>query len=246
MAVVCDAPAAHPMIDHGQLHRDGYLLLRGAIPADWLEPLRAAFDAGETEDWPVPRGRDWRHSLLDLDPTVQALCRLPPVLAAAGILLGLLVWGVFVSIGLGVLLLSSALAFGVLKTLGAAYLVYLGVRMMVKPREGLETEAPRSAASSRGWLLRGLLTNLLNPKVGVFYLSFLPQFVPATANLALGSFLLACVHVALSLGWFALIIGATASVGRLLRRPGAIRWLDRGTGLVLVGFGLRLAASSRS
>lgn len=76
------------MIDHDQLHRDGYLLLRGAIPADWLEPLRAAFDRGETADWPVPRGRDWRHSLLDLDPAVQALCRLPPLLAAAGSLIG--------------------------------------------------------------------------------------------------------------------------------------------------------------
>lgn len=76
------------MTDHEQLHRDGYVLLRGAIPADWIDPLRAAFDAGETADWPVPRGRDWRHSLLDLDPTVQALCRLPPLLAAAGSLIG--------------------------------------------------------------------------------------------------------------------------------------------------------------
>jgi threonine/homoserine/homoserine lactone efflux protein len=118
------------------------------------------------------------------------------------------------------------------------------VGLLLKPRDAYDTVSADSRRRSP--FARGLITNLLNPKVGVFYMSFLPQFVPAGANLALGSFLLACVHVALSLGWFALIIGATASVGRFLRRPGAIRWLDRATGLVLVGFGLRLAASSRS
>ncbi|WKE67219.1 phytanoyl-CoA dioxygenase family protein [Gallaecimonas kandeliae] len=77
-------------IDHEQLQRDGYVLLRQAIPADWLGELRSAFDAGvkPSEQWPVPRGRDWRHALLDLDPGVQALCRLPAVLAAVGALIG--------------------------------------------------------------------------------------------------------------------------------------------------------------
>ena len=77
-------------IDRERLHRAGYALLRGAIPADWLEPLRRTFDAGvlPSERWPVPRGPDWRHSLLDLDPTVQAVCRLPALLAAAGALIG--------------------------------------------------------------------------------------------------------------------------------------------------------------
>ena len=78
------------MIDHARLHRDGYALLRQAIPADWLPTLRAAFDAGVTpsDRWPVPRGPDWRHSMLDLDPTVQAVCRLPAVLVVAGTLIG--------------------------------------------------------------------------------------------------------------------------------------------------------------
>ncbi len=78
------------MIDHEQLHRDGYVLLRGAIPAGWLDALRATFDEGvkPSDQWPVPRGPGWRHSLLDLDPTVQALCRLPALLAAAGSLIG--------------------------------------------------------------------------------------------------------------------------------------------------------------
>ena len=78
------------MMDFPQLHRDGYALLRGAIPAAWLDDLRAAFEAGvkPSDQWPVPRGLDWRHSLLDLDPKVQAVCRLPAVLAVAGSLIG--------------------------------------------------------------------------------------------------------------------------------------------------------------
>lgn len=73
-----------------QLHRDGYVLLRGAIPAPWREALAAEFDAGvkPNHEWPVPRGADWRHSLLDLSPTVQAACRLPELLSAVGTLVG--------------------------------------------------------------------------------------------------------------------------------------------------------------
>ena len=70
--------------DARRLDDRGYLLLRGAIPADWIEPLRDAFEAGAlpSKMWPVPRGADWRHSLLDLDATVQRVCRLPIMLAA--------------------------------------------------------------------------------------------------------------------------------------------------------------------
>ena len=78
------------MIDREQLHRDGYALLRGVIPAERLVALRAAFDAGvrPSDQWPVPRGIGWRHSLLDLDPHAQAVCRLPEVRAAVGELIG--------------------------------------------------------------------------------------------------------------------------------------------------------------
>ncbi|MEO8360047.1 MAG: phytanoyl-CoA dioxygenase family protein [Vicinamibacteria bacterium] len=78
------------MIDPQKLHGDGYALLRGAIPAAWLDDLRVAFDTGvkPSDQWPVPRGADWRHSLLDLDPGVQAVCRLPEMLAVAGALIG--------------------------------------------------------------------------------------------------------------------------------------------------------------
>jgi phytanoyl-CoA dioxygenase PhyH len=70
--------------DASLLDSQGYLLLRGVIPAEWIGPLRVAFESGElsSERWPVPRGHDWRHSLVDLDATVQRVCRLPIMLAA--------------------------------------------------------------------------------------------------------------------------------------------------------------------
>lgn len=72
------------------LERDGYLLLRGAVPAAWRDALRAAFDAGvgTGDQWAAPRGPGWRHALVDLDPLVQQTCRLPPLLAAAAQMLG--------------------------------------------------------------------------------------------------------------------------------------------------------------
>lgn len=77
---------------HGQTtsNQDGYVLLRGAIPLDWLDELRATFDAGvkPSDQWPIPRGRDWRHSSLDLDAKIQAVCHLPAVLEIAGGMIG--------------------------------------------------------------------------------------------------------------------------------------------------------------
>ncbi|MGY2440295.1 phytanoyl-CoA dioxygenase family protein [Pseudomonas sp. SDO52101_S400] len=78
------------MTDREQLHRNGYVLLRQAIPTARLEDLRTVFDTGikPSSEWPVPRGMDWRHSLLDIDPKVQSVCRLPPMLAVVGELIG--------------------------------------------------------------------------------------------------------------------------------------------------------------
>lgn len=78
------------MIDRNLLHREGHALLHRAIPAEWLDDLRDAFDTGvkPSEQWAVPRGADWRHSMLDLDAKVQAVCRLPPLLEVVGELIG--------------------------------------------------------------------------------------------------------------------------------------------------------------
>ena len=98
-------------------------------------------------------------------------------------------------------------------------------------------------AGGLGAFRRGLLTNLLNPKVGVFYISFLPQFIPHGVNVAAFSLLLAGVHVALALAWLCLLVALTVPLARVLSRPGVVRGLDRLTACVFLGFGLRLALS---
>ncbi|WP_226579171.1 LysE family translocator [Acuticoccus sediminis] len=167
------------------------------------------------------------------------------VLASIGIGLGCLFWGAGVSLGLGAVLRASELAYMIVKFAGAAYLLWLGVKLLRNPRSLAKGE-PGSTATSGGWdaFWRGFLTNLLNPKIGVFYITFLPQFVPAGAGVAGYSFGLTCLHVVLSLAWFAALIAATVPLGRVLRRPKAVRSLDRLTGVVFVAFGLKLATSS--
>lgn len=169
------------------------------------------------------------------------------LLAALGICAGCLAWGVLVAAGLGVLLAASELAYAALRLAGAGYLIYLGAAMMLR-RARTVPEAGTDAATGTagtGWFARGLLTNLLNPKIGVFYVTFLPQFVPAGVGPAGFTLLLASVHVLLGLVWFAALVGAARTLGGLVRRPAVARLLDRVTGAVLVGFGLRLALEAR-
>ena len=169
-------------------------------------------------------------------------------LAAVGVVTGCLVWGAAVALGLGALLSASSLAFSVLKWAGTAYLVWLGLGLLFRPRQTFEVAmAPtvRAAGGDVAWMRRGMLTNLLNPKVGVFYISFLPQFLPAGVAPAPFIFLLAAIHAGLGLAWSACLIGATRPIAGVLKRPAVVRWLDRVTGVVFLGFGLRLALSRR-
>ena len=92
---------------------------------------------------------------------------------------------------------------------------------------------------------RGFLTNLLNPKVGVFYVSFLPQFLAEGVPAAPFIFGLAALHGLMTVFWFAALIAATQPIAAALRRAAVVRWLDRITGGVFVGFGLRLALERR-
>jgi threonine/homoserine/homoserine lactone efflux protein len=170
----------------------------------------------------------------------------PAWFAAWGIGFGCLVWGAMVSIGLGALLAASEIAFTVVKWAGAAYLLWLGLRLLVWPRHEFQAVDPsRADRDAMDALRRGFLTNVLNPKVGVFYITFLPQFVPAGSSLAAFSFLLAAVHVALSLLWFGALIAATIPMSRFLARSQVVKALDRITGGVFIGFGVKLALSSR-
>lgn len=165
-------------------------------------------------------------------------------LAALGIVTGCLTWGAAVAFGLGALLAASELAFTMLKWAGALYLVWLGLNLLLKPRSRFDLElggrAPPSACS-RSSLGRGYLTNLLNPKVGVFYVSFLPQFLPAHVPAGPFIFLLAVLHALMGIVWLGLLIVATRPIARALKRPAIIRRLDRLTGVVFLGFGVKLA-----
>ena len=143
--------------------------------------------------------------------------------------------------GLGALLTASQTAFTLLKWAGAAYLVWMGAGMIRKPRQQFDLEA----GSRTGGFRRGLFTNLLNPKMGVFYVSFLPQFVPAGVPAAPWMFGLAALHTAFGVAWFAVLIGATVPLSGVLRRAGVVAWLDRITGGVLIGFGVKLALARR-
>lgn len=170
------------------------------------------------------------------------------MLAAIGIALGCLGWGLLVGAGLGALLAASRLAYEVLRWAGALYLLYLGARLIMVPRRALDLSVSDegSAPARPNWLLRGFLTNMLNPKVGVFYVSFLPQFIPAGASVLGWSVLLASIHNILGLLWFGALVLATRPLLKVLRRPGVLSWLDRATGALFVAFGLKLALSARS
>lgn len=115
---------------------------------------------------------------------------------------------------------------------------------LLRPRTSL-APAQASGTPDANWFLRGLLGNVLNPKVGIFYVSFLPQFIPQGQSLIAWTFGLVGIHVALSLVWALLLIGATQPLGHWLRREVVIKWMDRSTGLIFVLFAARLALSRR-
>jgi threonine/homoserine/homoserine lactone efflux protein len=147
--------------------------------------------------------------------------------------------GLGIAVGLGALLAASELAYQILRFAGAAYLIYIGYRMLRHPRRGFLIAGV--TARGRGALARGALTNLLNPKVGVFYVSFLPQFVPHGVPVAPFILLLGLIHAVLGLVWFACLIIATRPIARLLRRPAVVTSVDRVTGGLFVAFGVGLA-----
>ena len=164
------------------------------------------------------------------------------VFSAVGVTLGILVHTVFAALGLAVLLQSSALAFSIVKYIGAAYLVYLGIKAL-KDKSAFNLDNNEAHVNFRTIFLQGILSNVFNPKIALFFLAFLPQFVnpelgrvPAQM-IVLGLVFATCGALFLcTLGYFSGRIGSW-----LCSRPGLtdkIRWL---TGSVLLGLGLRLA-----
>jgi threonine/homoserine/homoserine lactone efflux protein len=159
--------------------------------------------------------------------------------AALGVVTGCSIWGALTVAGLAALFTASPPLYDVVKLLGAGYLVWMAARLIGRP--GTAGADARAASTARPAFRQGLVTNLLNPKIAAFYVGVLPALVPAGAPPALTMALLVLIHQVLGLAWLG-FVAVLVSRGRgLLARPGARRWLDRITGVVLLGFATRLA-----
>jgi threonine/homoserine/homoserine lactone efflux protein len=159
-----------------------------------------------------------------------------------GIISGLLIWMAASAFGVASLLRASAEAFTVLKLAGAAYLVYLGLQTLLQSRTPTEVRPPQRGGSP---FRQGLVSNLLNPKIAVFYATFLPQFIHPGDPVLAKTFLLGSIHIAMGLVWLPLYAYAIVRAGAALRRPSVVRAVERLTGTVLVALGVRLALERR-
>jgi RhtB (resistance to homoserine/threonine) family protein len=166
------------------------------------------------------------------------------IFCAVGVAAGLAIWTVAAALGLAALLHASSVAFFALKIAGALYLIWVGVQMLRSRGVEAPVDGPR-ALDRRKAMRQGLLCDLGNPKVGVFFTSFLPQFVHGDGSAFLPLVVLGVIFCVLTLAWltlYAVVIGRGSS---FLRRPRVRLWLDRFTGVVFVGFGIRLALEKR-
>jgi threonine/homoserine/homoserine lactone efflux protein len=195
----------------------------------------------------------------------------PAFFASLGICLGTLIWGTASALGVSVVFARSALAFAVLKYVGGAYLLYLGVRALreafgregrpegrpLRPIGGMTPGLPEELGGLPGDMrrglityrsaafLQGLLTNLLNPKVAVFYLTFLPQFVAPDRPVLSQSVFLAFTHVVMGLIWLTIYARFIDRMAAVLLTERVKRRLEAVTGAVLMALGIRLALARR-
>ncbi|MGR3936788.1 LysE family translocator [Streptomyces sp. BRA346] len=161
---------------------------------------------------------------------------------AAGITTGLLVWGVLTLVGLAAVLAASAVAYTVVKLAGAAYLVVLGVQSLLRSRRGHATGAPAAAPAGNAWRT-GLVSNVFNPKIAVFYTGLLPTLAPAGLSPHLGMAILVLLHASITAVYLAGYVMLLAKARGFFERPAVQRVLDRVTGVVLIGFGVKVAAT---
>jgi threonine/homoserine/homoserine lactone efflux protein len=170
------------------------------------------------------------------------------VATAAGVVAGLAVWTVAASVGLAALLVASEPAFVALKLAGAAYLVLLGAQSLVHAWRGRPAEdGPRAGPrlGPRAAWRQGLLNDLGNPKIAVFFTTLLPQFAPAHGPAFATLLGLGLLFCAMTFVWLCVYSVAVAQAGRALRRPRVRRALDAVMGAVLVALGLRVALERR-
>jgi threonine/homoserine/homoserine lactone efflux protein len=176
----------------------------------------------------------------------------PGVLTALGVSIGQLVWAIATSAGVVAVLLASEPIFYGVKLAGAAYLVGLGVHSLRAALRGSSPAGPsaesgvtpphlRPAAAFR----QGVINNLGNPKMAVFFVSVLPQFASEGQGVFSALALLGVVFSSLTFVWLASYATAVSAVGALLRTPRVRRAIEAAAGVVLIGLGVRLAAEAR-
>ena len=173
--------------------------------------------------------------------------------AIFGIQVGCTVWATASLAGLTALLAASSIAYDIVRIGGGCYLIWLGCAAIWKslPRnrsaETPEDAAPPAMTTPSAAARRALLSNLLNPKVGVFYISILPQFLPqgATATTTLWGLLLVAIHLVIGVVWLTTLVLVAGRARRILARERVAAWLNRTTAAVMIGLGVRLATEHR-
>jgi RhtB (resistance to homoserine/threonine) family protein len=167
-----------------------------------------------------------------------------------GVAAGLAAWTVAAALGVASIVRASEVAFTALKLIGALYLVWLGIQAIRTAGEaiGHGEDSPagsRRAITARAGFRQGLLSDLANPKIGIFFTSLLPQFVDPGHAVLVPFLLLGAVFVTMTTLWLIAYCMVAARLAQMLQRPRIKRALDRITGAVLIGLGLRLAAEHR-
>jgi threonine/homoserine/homoserine lactone efflux protein len=165
--------------------------------------------------------------------------------SAIGINVGLLIWTVATALGMAAILRSSAAVYDTLRLIGALYLIWIGARALWDSRQPRSQDAQAAAArrvvGRRGGFRQGMISNLANPKVGIFFTSLLPQFVSPHGSALLQMLMLGSTFIVFNLAWLSGYAIAAVRLSDVLSRTRVKAAIDRVTGVVLVGVGLRLA-----
>ena len=165
-------------------------------------------------------------------------------LVSLGITTGLYVWGLAAVIGVAAILETSAAAFQILKIVGAAYLFWMGSKFVLTSFKQ-RSDAPNiEIVQKQNPYLRGLLSNILNPKPAVFYLSIFPQFIPIDSNHFLVGTLLTTIHAVETMIFFTLLILFVGKLRPFFTKPKVAKYMERLSGFAIIGFGTRLLLES--
>jgi RhtB (resistance to homoserine/threonine) family protein len=167
-----------------------------------------------------------------------------------GVNTGLAIWTAAAAFGVAAIIRESAVAFTVLKLVGAAYLAWLGIQALLAARRrtahaGLDGDDNGSRLRTFGAYRQGVLSDLANPKIGIFFTGLLPQFVSGRNSDLVPFLILGAIFVLMTVVWLIAYSLVAARIADVLTRPSVKATLDRVSGTVLVGFGVRLALERR-